>query len=117
MINILFIHQSAELYGSDKTLLILLAKLDKAKFRGVVILPFDGPLKTALEKEEIKVVVAPVLKLYRKMFTPKNIFLFLKDVKKGISILEELHTEYKFDLVYSNTLAVLLGLIYAKKER
>jgi glycosyltransferase involved in cell wall biosynthesis len=117
MINILFIHQSAELYGSDKTLLILLAKLDKAKFRGVVILPFDGPLKTALEKEEIKVVVAPVLKLYRKMFTPKNIFLFLKDVKKGISILEELHTEYKFDLVYSNTLAVLLGLIYAKKRK
>jgi hypothetical protein len=42
MINIFFIHQSAELYGSDKTLL-LLAKLDKAKFRGVVILPFDGP--------------------------------------------------------------------------
>jgi len=31
MINILFIHQSAELYGSDKTLLLLLKHLDRKK--------------------------------------------------------------------------------------
>jgi hypothetical protein len=54
-------------------------------------------LKTA-EKEEIKVVGSTVLKLYRKMFTQKTFFFCFKD-KKGISILEELHTEYKFDLV------------------
>ncbi len=117
MINILFIHQSAELYGSDKTLLVLLSKLDRSKFFPVVILPCDGPLKTALEKGEIKVIIAPVLKLYRKMFSIKNIFLFFKDIKKGISILDELHKEYEFDLVYSNTLAVLLGMIFAKKRR
>lgn len=117
MINILFIHQSAELYGSDKTLLLLLKHIDKTKFCPVVILPFEGPLKIELEKENIKVVIAPVLKLYRKMFSPKNIFLFLKDIKKGISILDELHREYKFDLVYSNTLAVLLGMYYAKKRK
>jgi glycosyltransferase involved in cell wall biosynthesis len=117
MINILFIHQSAELYGSDKTLLVLLSKLDKSKFCAIVILPCDGPLKTALEKENIKVVIAPVLKLYRKMFSPKNILLFVKDIKKAILILDGLHKEYKFNLVYSNTLAVLLGIIYAKKRK
>jgi len=114
--NILFIHQSAELYGSDRTLLLLLKHLDKTKFKSVVILPFDGPLKVELERENIKVVVAPVLKLYRKMFSPKNIFQFFKDIKKGFNTIDNLNKEYKFDFIYSNTLAVLLGVFYAKKS-
>ena len=51
------------------------------------------------------------------MFTPKNIFNFLKDIKKGISILDKLNEKHHFDIVYSNTLAVLLGMIYAKKRK
>lgn len=117
MINILFIHQSAELYGSDKTLLLLLEHLDRTKFYPVVVLPFDGPLKKELEKHHIKVVLAPVLKLYRKMFHPKNIAQFLKDRKTSLSVLDELNTQHPFDLVYSNTLAVLLGVYFAKKTK
>jgi glycosyltransferase involved in cell wall biosynthesis len=116
MINVLFIHQSAELYGSDKTLLLLLTKLDKSRFNPIVVIPFDGPLKEELEKKNIKVVITPVLKLYRKMFTPKNIVSFLKQIKKSVSILDKLNEVHKFDLIYSNTLAVLLGMIYAKKR-
>ena len=116
MKNILFIHQSADLYGSDKTLLLLLSKVDRSRFNPVVIIPLDGPLKEELEKEDIQVIIAPVLKVYRKMFSPKNIVLFFSQIKKGISILDELNKEYKFDIIYSNTLAVLLGMIYAKKR-
>jgi glycosyltransferase involved in cell wall biosynthesis len=116
MKNILFIHQSAELYGSDKTLLLLLKHLDKTKFNSVVLLPFDGPLKTELEKENIKVIIAPVLKLYRKMFSPRNILKFFKDFKEAFQLVEKLNKEYKFDLIYSNTLAVLLGFFFAKKS-
>ena len=61
MKNILFIHQSAELYGSDKTLLLLLKYLDKSKYNPLVVLPNEGPLKQELEKENILVVIAPVL--------------------------------------------------------
>lgn len=117
MITILFIHQSAELYGSDKTLLLLLKYLDKTKFNAVVVLPNVGPLKTELEKENIIVIIAPVLKLYRKMFSPKNLITFFKDVKTGIKTLDDLNKVYQFDIVYSNTLAVLLGMIYAKKRK
>jgi glycosyltransferase involved in cell wall biosynthesis len=117
MKNILFIHQSADLYGSDKTLLLLLSKLDKSRFNPIVIIPLNGPLKEELEKENIKVIIAPVLKLYRKMFTPKNILLFFSQIKKAIAILDGLNKEYKFDIIYSNTLAVLLGMIYAKKRK
>ena len=117
MKNILFIHQSAELYGSDKTLLLLLKYLDKAKFYPVVILPNDGPLKNELEKVNIEVHIAPVLKLYRKMFSPKNLITFFSDIKKGVTISNELHKKYHFDIVYSNTLAVLLGLFFVRKTK
>lgn len=116
MKNILFIHQSAELYGSDKTLLLLLKNLDKNKFKPIVLLPFDGPLKEALENENIEVVIAPVLKLYRKLFTPKNIFGFFKDIKVAFKIVNELHKKYQFTLIYSNTLAVLFGIMFAWKN-
>ncbi len=117
MINILFIHQSAEMYGSDKTLLLLLKHIDKSQFFPVIILPFDGPLKTELENENIKVVIAPVLKLYRQMFAPKNIINFFSDIKKGFSVIDNLNKVHNFDLIYSNTLAVLLGIFYAKKRK
>lgn len=115
--NILFIHQSAELYGSDKTLLFLLLKLDKTKFHPVVLLPFDGPLRIELEKENIKVIIAPVLKLSRKMVTPKNMALFLKEIKTSFKMMDKLNEQYRFDIIYSNTLAVLLGLFYARKRK
>lgn len=116
MKNILFIHQSAEMYGSDKTLLLLVKNLDKTKFFSTVVLPNEGPLKTELEAQNIKVVIAPVLKLYRKMFIPKNILSFFKDIRQGYKTLDSLNKTYSFDLVYSNTLAVLLGLFYAKSR-
>jgi glycosyltransferase involved in cell wall biosynthesis len=114
--NILFIHQSVDLYGSDKTLLLLLSKLDKTQFNPVVVLPHEGPLTVALEEKNIKVVIAPVLKLYRKMFSPKNMASFFKQIKKTVATLDKLNNEYKFDLIYSNTLAVLSGMMYAKRR-
>lgn len=115
MKSILFIHQSAELYGSDKTILMFISNLDKQKYLPIVILPFDGPLKRELEKNNIKVVIAPVLKLYRKMFTPKGVLNFFKEYKDGLRILKELHEKYNFEIVYSHTLASLIGIVFANK--
>ena len=117
MKTILIIHQSAELYGSDKTMLYFLSELDKTKYLPIIVLPFDGPLKNELEKNNIKVVIAPVLKIYRKMFTPKNIFKFIKEYYQGIKALDSLNKEYKFDLVYTHTLAALIGILFAKKRK
>jgi glycosyltransferase involved in cell wall biosynthesis len=117
MKKILFVHQSAELYGSDKTLLLLLKYLDKNKFFPIVVLPNEGPLKTALESEKIEVVIAPIIKLHRKMFVPKNLFLILNQVRMGFLLLNKLYKEHHFEIVYSNTLAVLLGYLFAKKNR
>ncbi|MBL7886374.1 MAG: glycosyltransferase family 4 protein [Flavobacterium sp.] len=117
MKSILFIHQSAELYGSDKTILMFISKLDKTKYKSIVILPFDGPLKREFEKNNITVVIAPVLKLYRKMFTPSNLMKLLKEYKEGLKIINQLHKEHNFQLVYSHTLAALIGIIFASKNK
>lgn len=116
MKHILVIHQSAELYGSDKTILLFLSHLDKTKYRPVMVLPFEGPLKVELEKNGIEVVIAPVLKLYRKMFTPAGLVGFAKEYKKGMQILDDLHQKYQFDLVYSHTLAALIGIFFSKRR-
>lgn len=117
MQSILFIHQSAELYGSDKTMLYFLSELDKTKYLPVIVLPNDGPLKTELEKNNIKVVIAPVLKLYRKMFTGKNLIKFFREYNEGVRTLDKLNQEHNFKLVYSHTLAALIGIIFAKKRK
>jgi glycosyltransferase involved in cell wall biosynthesis len=98
-------------------LLMLLSRMDKTKFTTVVILPNEGPLLEELQKLGIKVVIAPVLKVYRDMFRPKNLFAFFKDMKKAMAIVKSLHKEHSFDIVYSNTLAVLLGMIFAKRGK
>ena len=48
MNNIVFLHSSSELYGSDRSLLNLVKNLDKDKFNITVILPEDGPLVLGL---------------------------------------------------------------------
>lgn len=116
MKKILFIHQSAELYGSDKTLLQLLQNLDNKKFYPVVVLPSNGPLKDELLKLNIEVEIAPVLKLYRGLVKPKNAIKFFFEINSGLKSLNKLHKKNNFDIVYSNTLAVLLGLLFAWKK-
>lgn len=117
MKNILFIHQSAELYGSDKTILMFISSLDKSKYKSIVVLPFDGPLKKEFEKNGIEVMIAPVLKLYRKMFTPSGVIKFFKEYRDGLNILNQLHKQYNFDIVYSHTLASLIGIVFAQKNK
>ena len=115
--TVLFIHQSAELYGSDKTLLFLLKELDRSKISPLVVLPEEGPLKNAIEHENIEVVIAPVLKLHRNIFKPKNLFNFIKDFFKGTTILKDIIKSKNVDIIYSNTLAVLLGFVTAKRHK
>ena len=117
MINILFIHQSADLYGSDKTLLLLLMHINRTRFNPVVIIPLDGPLKEELEKINIEVYITPVLKLYRNIVTPKNSLKFFSEYKTAIKFLDTLNNKHQFDIIYSNTLAVSLGMFYAKKRK
>lgn len=116
--TILFIHQSADLYGSDKTLYLLVKNIhNHPDFNVIVVLPNDGPLKTLLEKHNIKVFITPVIKVSRKMFNIKNMLLFPLYINDAVTRLKSLLKDQKIDIVHSNTLAVLLGAFYAKRYK
>ncbi|MES2131312.1 MAG: glycosyltransferase family 4 protein [Bacteroidota bacterium] len=117
MKNILFIHQSAELYGSDKTLLLLVTQFKAKGINPIVVLPQNGPLLTILQENKIHVILAPVLKISRTMFGFKNMLSLPFQISSSIKIINEACKNNKIDLVYSNTLAVLIGLIYARRNK
>lgn len=115
MINILYIHQSAELYGSDKTLLHLVTELDKTKYNPIVVLPGEGPLKDALLAKGIRIIQTPVIKLHRKMFTLSYLASLPLQIKRSIGHIKKELNATKIDIVQSNTLAVLLGIFVSRR--
>lgn len=117
MKNILFIHQSAELYGSDRTLLLLVTSLIKNGMNPVVVLPHEGPLSGELEKAGVKIIYAPVIKISRKMFTARNLLALPKEYFASLRVIKDSVKEMNIELVYSNTLAVLIGFLYARKYK
>lgn len=113
MKNILFIHQSADLYGSDKTLLYLLESI-KDVANVIVVVPEEGPLTEEFKKLNIEVFIIPVIKVSRQLFTNFNVFKLPFQIYKAVSILRKKLGNRKIDLIHSNTIAVFLGAFYSK---
>ena len=115
MTTILYIHQSSELYGSDKTLLYLVTRLDKTEYNPIVVLPGEGPLKDALLNQNIKVIITPVIKLHRNMFTIKYLTSLPLQIRASIDCIRKESGGVPIDIIQSNTLAVLLGVFLSRK--
>ncbi|MFT8459993.1 MAG: glycosyltransferase family 4 protein [Liquorilactobacillus ghanensis] len=117
MINILYLHAGAEMYGADKILLELVSHIDRKLFNPLVILPCDGVLKRKLEEKNVKTYVINYPILRRKYFNAKGILKYslsyFKRSNEIISLLREI--EFKVDIIHINTMAVLEG-IYLKKR-
>lgn len=116
MKNILFIHQSADLYGSDKTLLYLVKSI-KDIANPIVVVPEKGPLTEELNKINIPVFIIPVIKVSRQLFTSFDLFKLPFQILKAIRILKNTLGNTKIDLIHSNTIAVFLGAFYSKKYK
>lgn len=115
MINILYLHAGAELYGADIILYNIVKNLDKSKFTLYVILPNDGPLVEKIRSAGVycEVVGYPILR--RKYFNPKGIVYYtLEYTSKCKEIIRKLD-DVKIDIIHNNTAAVLEG-IYLKKK-
>lgn len=114
---IFFVHQSADLYGSDRVLLALVSKLDREEFLPIVLLPVDGPLVAELQAAGVEYHVLPISRLSRATLSlrgllglPANLIVSLRAINR---VLKGRHV----DLVHSNTLAVLSGAIWARWHR
>lgn len=117
MINILFLHAGAEMYGADKVMLDLIRRLDKTKYTPYVVLPTEGVLVDALKKENIDVSVIPYPIMRRKYFNFKGIMQYGTGLIKYSNQLVKFAKEHSIDVVHTNTAAVLEGSAVARKLR
>ncbi|AFY20738.1 glycosyltransferase family 4 protein [Pseudomonas sp. UW4] len=109
--NILIVHQSSELYGSDVTLLNFLKATTSEKLRYTVIVPDHGPLVSELSKiGGVKTLINTPLKVRRADFSLYGLIGIVKRIKKTLDYYRRIEIG-DFDVVYSNTLAIIDGML------
>ncbi len=117
--TILYPHSSDELYGSDVVLLNLVRRLDRARFRPMVLLPTDipyqGALSQALDEAGIahRALAMPVLR--RRYFSVRGMPRFIRDLWRGRQGIPALARQEGVALIHSNTSAVWGGALVASR--
>lgn len=114
--HILFLQSSSEQYGSGKIILQVLRIYRSEGLTPVVVLTGPGPLAEELKAEGFIVRIQNLGILRRKYVNPAGLLNRLNKNLKAYRFLDELHSEFKFELVYSNTLAVIVGAYWAKRN-
>jgi len=108
-INILFLHASSDLYGSDKILLSIINDIDRTKFRPLVVLPVEGPLVDRLRQMGVEVLVRDIGILRLRYYTPLGMLNRLYNIVCGIWFLRKTIREHAIRLVHTHTSPVLAG--------
>lgn len=114
--RLLIVHSSAELYGSDRSLLDFVSQ-QRAGFDITVLLPEDGPLCALLRAAGARVAIGEVCKVQRQMLGPRGLLRTLGAGWRALRDIRRLAGERPFDLVYTNTVAVFAGALYAFVSR
>lgn len=115
MKNLLFLHSSSELYGSDKSLYNLIRGLDKTQYKIYVLLPQHGPLVDLIESiTGVEVTINDFAVLRRKDFNIIGILKYGVHFLKSVFFIKNLIKDKSIDIVYTNTAVVFVGAFAAK---
>lgn len=116
MKNILFIHSSSELYGSDKSLLNIVNNLDSNEFNIYVMLPCCGPLVEKIKlNSRVKVSIYNVAILRRKNLSITGSVQYLREFVKSYRHIKKYVMDNNINIVYTNTSVVFPAAVAAKK--
>lgn len=114
LMNVLFIHQSAEMYGSDRVLLNVASELrTSGSFYPIVVLPTEGPLAVELRLANVECFVRPVGKISRSTATIRGALRLLVDSARAVLAIRRIIKDRRITIVHSNTIAVLGGALAA----
>ena len=115
MKNILFVHSSSELYGSDRSLLNIVKNIDKSLYNVYVILPCSGPLVDEMKKiKDVKVNIFEVAVLRRKNLSVKGGLEYIRKFAISTKFLKKFIKANNINIVDTNTAVVFPGAIAAK---
>ena len=118
MKNILFVHSSSEMYGSDRSLLNIVKQIDKSRFGVHVLLPCPGPLVTALEQiDGVTTEIFQVAVLRRKNLSIKGGFSYFKEFTASCRYIKKYIKKHNIHIVDTNTAVVFPGAIAAKQMK
>lgn len=115
--NVLFLQSSSDLYGSGKIIWQVLRLYKREGFNPIVLLTGPGPMESILKSEEFTVYIQNLGILRRKYVNPLGLINRIDKNLKAYQFLNQLHKKYHFELVYSNTLAVIIGAFWAKRKQ
>lgn len=116
--RVLFVHASAALYGSDKVLLNLVQGFAASgEWDPLVLLHEDGPLRAAIVASGVEVHVVPLAKISRSMFGWTAPLALWSELGLAGRAIDAALAGRAVQLVYSNTLAVLGGAWWARRQR
>ncbi|WP_243739651.1 glycosyltransferase family 4 protein [Algoriphagus boseongensis] len=115
--NILFLQSSSEYYGSGKIILQVLRFYKNQGLSPIVVLTGPGLIEAELQAAEIPFYIQNLGILRRKYVNPSGLLNRLNKNLQAYRFLSQLHKKYQFELVYSNTLAVVVGAYWAKRKR
>lgn len=114
--RLLIVHSSAELYGSDRSLLDFVS-LQHGGFDVTVLVPEDGPLCELLRRAGARVVIGEVCKVQRNMLGFSGFLRTIAATLRAVREIRRLAGNHPFDLIYTNTVAVFAGAVYALLSR
>src|SRR5579859_258232 len=111
--HILVVHNNNDLYGGDKVLLELLARMDRTRFIPFVVLPADtrhiNRFSPHLDRLGIEYRFVPLGVLRRRYFKLWRLPRFAFEVLTGSRALRRIIQEKKIVLVHTNTNTILAG--------
>ena len=114
MTNILVVHHDADLYGADRSLLLALRALKRASFHPILAVPHDGPLVEHVRREDVEAHIGLVGKLARGVLAPHRLPGVALDVVRSQRFLAKILAGRPIALVYTNSIAVVGGALWAK---
>ena len=113
-INLLYVHSSSQLWGSDRCLYHMLKLIDRRRYQPCVILPRKGPLSEKIEALDIDIIYPPCMSILYRFRNPVNCFFYFVKLFIEIIWLTVLFKRRRVALVHVNTSSVIGPLIAAR---
>jgi glycosyltransferase involved in cell wall biosynthesis len=112
--RILFLNSRSEFGGADMGLHSIVRYLDPARFQSIVLLPHAGPLVAPLQAAGAEVLYHDICRLER-LATPAQISAFARGFVQSLAYLRQTIQERQIDLVYTNSSAIPVGALAARR--
>ncbi len=116
LVNILLLSSSSDLYGASRIFLQTALLYKNEGINILVVLPSPSPLRDEFVANGVDVRIKNLGILRRKYINPAGMLNRLDKNIKAYRYLNKLHKEYAFDLIYSSTLSVVIGALWAKMK-